>query len=66
MFWAFTCKLSGRDRDGMMSVALTSGGDYVSAGTPACSVKTACEAPRAGLCKDLCKTGQIYWNMDDQ
>ncbi|KAF2003731.1 hypothetical protein P154DRAFT_460427 [Amniculicola lignicola CBS 123094] len=46
---------SGLDRDGMILVALMSGGDYVPEGIPGCGPKTACEAARAGFGRDLCK-----------
>ncbi|MCJ1244840.1 hypothetical protein MMC30_002041 [Trapelia coarctata] len=46
---------SGLDREGMILVALMSGGDYITAGIEGCGVKTACEAARAGFGHDLCK-----------
>ncbi|KAF2734290.1 hypothetical protein EJ04DRAFT_552823 [Polyplosphaeria fusca] len=46
---------SGLDREGMILVALMSGGDYVLEGIPGCGPKTACEAARAGFGADLCK-----------
>ncbi|KAF2193833.1 hypothetical protein K469DRAFT_619222 [Zopfia rhizophila CBS 207.26] len=46
---------SGLDREGMILIALMSGGDYVPEGIPGCGPKTACEAARAGFGKDLCK-----------
>ena len=46
---------SGLDREGMVLVALMSGGDYVPAGIPGCGIKAACEAARAGFGHDLCK-----------
>jgi Holliday junction resolvase YEN1 len=45
---------SGLDREGMILVALMSGGDYIPEGIPNCGPKTACEAARAGFGKDLC------------
>ncbi|KAF2020786.1 hypothetical protein BU24DRAFT_382758 [Aaosphaeria arxii CBS 175.79] len=42
------------DREGMILVALMSGGDYVPEGIPGCGPKTACEAARAGFGHDLC------------
>jgi Holliday junction resolvase YEN1 len=45
---------SGLDRDGMILVALMSGGDYVPEGIPGCGPKTACEAAKAGFGRDLC------------
>ncbi|KAL8801068.1 MAG: hypothetical protein Q9182_004707 [Xanthomendoza sp. 2 TL-2023] len=46
---------SGLDSQGMILVALMSGGDYIPAGIPGCGIKTACEAARAGLGRDLCR-----------
>lgn len=46
---------SGLDRQGMILVALMSGGDYVPEGIPGCGPKTACEAARAGFGADLCR-----------
>ena len=46
---------SGLDREGMILVALMSGGDYVPEGIPGCGPKTACEAAKAGFGSDLCK-----------
>jgi Holliday junction resolvase YEN1 len=46
---------SGLDRDGMILVALMSGGDYVPEGIPGCGPKTACEAAKAGFGRDLCE-----------
>lgn len=45
----------GLDSEGMILVALMSGGDYIPAGVPGCGVKTACEAARAGFGRDLCQ-----------
>ncbi|KAF9741492.1 hypothetical protein PMIN06_007323 [Paraphaeosphaeria minitans] len=45
---------SGLDREGMILVALMSGGDYVPEGIPGCGPKKACEAARAGFGRDLC------------
>ena len=45
---------SGLDREGMILVALMSGGDYVVEGIPGCGPKVACDAARAGFGKDLC------------
>jgi len=45
---------SGLDREGMILVALMSGGDYVPEGIPGCGPKIACEAARAGFGTDLC------------
>ena len=46
---------SGLDREGMILVAMMSGGDYVPEGIPGCGPKTACEAAKAGFGADLCK-----------
>ena len=43
------------DSDGMILVALMSGGDYIQAGIPNCGIKTACLAARAGFGKQLCQ-----------
>jgi Holliday junction resolvase YEN1 len=45
---------SGLDREGMILVALMSGGDYVPEGIPGCGIKKACEAARAGFGTQLC------------
>lgn len=46
---------SGLDREGMILVALMSGGDYDTEGITRCGSKTACEAARAGFGKSLCE-----------
>ncbi|KAL8696458.1 MAG: hypothetical protein Q9201_007646 [Fulgogasparrea decipioides] len=46
---------SGLDSDGMILIALMSGGDYIPAGVPKCGIKIACEAARAGFGRDLCR-----------
>ncbi|KAF2091849.1 PIN domain-like protein [Saccharata proteae CBS 121410] len=46
---------AGLDREGMILVALMSGGDYLPEGIPGCGPKTACEAARAGFGRRLCK-----------
>ncbi len=46
---------SGLDSDGMILIALMSGGDYIPAGVPGCGIKIACEAARAGFGQDLCR-----------
>ncbi|KAI1428467.1 hypothetical protein F5Y12DRAFT_731852 [Xylaria sp. FL1777] len=46
---------SGLDREGMVLVALMSGGDYLPEGIPGAGVKLACEAARAGFGKMLCQ-----------
>lgn len=43
------------DREGMVLVALMSGGDYIPEGIPNCGVKLACEAARAGFGTSLCR-----------
>ncbi|KAI1452883.1 hypothetical protein F4805DRAFT_462299 [Annulohypoxylon moriforme] len=45
----------GLDREGMVLVALMSGGDYLPEGIPGAGVKLACEAARAGFGKSLCR-----------
>jgi Holliday junction resolvase YEN1 len=42
------------DRQGMILIALLSGGDYFLAGIPKCGIKIACEIARAGFGTDLC------------
>ncbi|KAL8407627.1 hypothetical protein RB594_006452 [Gaeumannomyces avenae] len=46
---------AGLDREGMVLVALMSGGDYDPDGIPGCGVKVACQAARAGFGRSLCK-----------
>ena len=46
---------SGLDREGMILIALMSGGDYITEGIPGCGIKAACEAARAGFGKSLCQ-----------
>lgn len=46
---------AGLDREGMILIALMSGGDYITEGIPGCGIKVACEAARAGFGKSLCK-----------
>jgi Holliday junction resolvase YEN1 len=46
---------SGLDREGMILVALMSGGDYVPEGIPGAGPKVACDAARAGFGHDLCR-----------
>jgi len=46
---------SGLDREGMILVALMSGGDYDTGGIARCGAKIACEAARAGFGKSLCE-----------
>jgi Holliday junction resolvase YEN1 len=45
---------SGMDGQGMVLVALMSGGDYIPEGIPGCGPKVACDAARAGFGKELC------------
>ncbi|KAI9746159.1 MAG: hypothetical protein M1818_000840 [Claussenomyces sp. TS43310] len=45
----------GLDREGMILVALMSGGDYDTDGITGCGIKVACEAARAGYGKSLCR-----------
>lgn len=45
---------SGLDREGMVLVALMSGGDYIVEGIPGCGPKVGCDAARAGFGKELC------------
>ncbi|EGX97116.1 flap structure-specific endonuclease [Cordyceps militaris CM01] len=44
----------GLGRQGMVLVALMSGGDYLPDGIPGCGVKVACEAANAGFGTSLC------------
>ena len=46
---------SGLDREGMVLIALMSGGDYIPAGIPGCGIKIASEAAKAGFGSELCK-----------
>ncbi|KAI0872783.1 hypothetical protein GGS24DRAFT_422100 [Hypoxylon argillaceum] len=46
---------SSLDREGMVLVALMSGGDYLPEGIPGAGVKLACEAAKAGFGKSLCQ-----------
>ncbi|KJR85425.1 holliday junction resolvase YEN1 [Sporothrix schenckii 1099-18] len=48
-------KETGLDREGMILVALMSGGDYLPEGVPGCGVKLACEAAKAGYGRRLCR-----------
>lgn len=55
------------DSDGMILIALMSGGDYIPAGVPRCGIKIAQEAAKAGFGHDLCQipkkdvTGLRQW-----
>ena len=51
---AETERTSGLTREGMVLVALMSGGDYVPEGIPGCGPKVACDAARAGFGRELC------------
>ncbi len=61
---------SGLDREGMVLVALMSGGDYITEGIPGCGIKVACEAARAGYGTSLCQllrsdaVGLEAWRKD--
>ncbi|KAG7113200.1 Flap endonuclease GEN 1 like protein [Verticillium longisporum] len=61
---------SGLDRQGMVLVALMSGGDYLPEGVPGCGLKLACEVARAGFGKSLCslkaadKAGMGEWRAN--
>jgi Holliday junction resolvase YEN1 len=46
---------SGLEREGMVLVALMSGGDYIPEGVPGCGIKVACEAAKAGFGRSLCR-----------
>lgn len=46
---------TGLDREGMVLIALMSGGDYIPEGIPGCGIKVACEAARAGFGRDVCR-----------
>ncbi|CAK3771781.1 Flap endonuclease GEN 1 [Lecanosticta acicola] len=50
---AQTKEKSGMDKEGMVLVALMSGGDYIPEGIPGCGPKLACDAARAGFGKEL-------------
>ncbi|KAK4504112.1 hypothetical protein PRZ48_005027 [Zasmidium cellare] len=50
-----TKEKSGLDREGMILVALMSGGDYITEGIPGCGPKVACDAARAGFGKEMCE-----------
>ncbi|KAL2054852.1 hypothetical protein ABVK25_004674 [Lepraria finkii] len=50
-----TKNTTGLDSEGMVLVALMSGGDYVPAGMPGCGIKSACEAAKAGFGHELCQ-----------
>ena len=45
----------GLDSEGMILIALMSGGDYIPAGIAGCGIKMAYEAAKAGFGRDLCQ-----------
>ncbi|KAK1086383.1 hypothetical protein LTR48_003625 [Friedmanniomyces endolithicus] len=49
-----TGRSRGIEREGMILVALMSGGDYLPEGIPGCGPKVACAAARAGFGAELC------------
>ncbi|ROW10646.1 hypothetical protein VPNG_05152 [Cytospora leucostoma] len=61
---------TGLDREGMVLVALMSGGDYIPEGVPGCGVKVACEAAKAGFGRKLCRIkrsdpeGLVAWREE--
>ncbi|KAK5735687.1 hypothetical protein LTR17_008038 [Elasticomyces elasticus] len=48
----------GVAKEGMILVALMSGGDYLPEGIPGCGPKVACDAARAGFGAELCALGR--------
>ena len=50
-----TKEKQGLDSEGMILIALMSGGDYMPAGIPRCGIRTACDAAKAGFGQDLCQ-----------
>ncbi len=48
----------GLDSEGMILIALMSGGDYIPAGITGCGIKTAYEAAKAGFGQDLCQLSE--------
>lgn len=66
---------SGLTSEGMVLVALMSGGDYLPEGVPKCGIKIAAECARAGFGADLCLLGEdekglrewrerLQWELD--
>ena len=51
---ARTKEAAGLDSQGMILIALMSGGDYIPAGIPGCGIRIACQAARAGFGSELC------------
>lgn len=49
---------SGLTSEGMVLVALMSGGDYLPEGVPKCGIRIAAECARAGFGADLCALGE--------
>ena len=47
----------GLTPEGMIMVALMSGGDYIPAGIPGCGIRIAVDAARAGFGRELCALG---------
>ncbi|KAF2864343.1 hypothetical protein K470DRAFT_254002 [Piedraia hortae CBS 480.64] len=54
VYRAEEAKSRGIDREGMILVALMSGGDYLPEGIPGCGPKVACAAAKAGYGRELC------------
>ncbi|KAG6088915.1 hypothetical protein E4U15_004747 [Claviceps sp. LM218 group G6] len=52
---AMNLEALGLDREGMVLVAIMSGGDYLPEGVPGCGIKVALEAAKAGFGKSLCR-----------
>ncbi|KAF8415409.1 PIN domain-like protein [Terfezia claveryi] len=50
-------KESGLTPEGMIMVALMSGGDYIPSGIPGCGIRIAVDAARAGFGRELCALG---------
>ncbi|KAL2042561.1 hypothetical protein N7G274_005055 [Stereocaulon virgatum] len=50
-----TKNTTGLDNEGMILVALMSGGDYIPAGVSGCGMRIACEAAKAGFGHELCQ-----------
>ena len=51
-------KENGLDSEGMILIALMSGGDYIPAGIAGCGIKIAYEAAKAGFGRDLCQVSK--------